>query len=91
MRGIKWDLPLPLYSPDDPEFKEWSRGFEKITEEQQKLLTGDKRLVIIPSTPYRSSGVSTAALYFYNQWVQNEKANETKSTDKADSSGKNKD
>ena len=91
MRGIKWELPLPLYSPDDPEFKEWAKGFEKITEEQRKLLTDDKKLIITPSTPYQGGGVSTAALYFYNQWVQHEKANEAKSTDKADSSGKNKD
>ena len=91
MRGIKWELPLPLYSPDDPEFKEWAKGFEKITEEQRKLLTDDKKLIITPSTPYRGGGVSAAALYIYNQWVQHEKADETKSTDKADSSGKDKD
>lgn len=91
MRGIKWDPPLPLYSPDDPEFKEWSRGFQKIIEEQRKLLTADKRLVIIPSTPYRGSGVSTTALYFYNQWVQHEKAYKAARANKTNSSGKDKD
>ena len=85
MRGIKWDLPLTLYSPDDPEFKEWSRGFEKITEEQRKLLTGDKKLIITPSTPARGFN------YFYNKWIENAKADKTKSANKANSSGKDKD
>lgn len=85
MRGIKWDLPLPLYSPDDPEFKEWSRGFEKITEEQRKLLTGNKKLIITPSTPARGFN------YFYNKWIENAKAYKAARADKTNSSGKNKD
>ncbi len=85
MRGIKWDLPQSLYSPDDPEFKEWSRGFEKITEEQRKLLTGDKKLIINPSTPARGFN------YFYNKWIENASTEKAEGTFYANSSGKDKD